>query len=393
MSLLASAKPIVQSRTMRKSFLAYDRILLFSALSLIILGLVMVTSASIVVSEKQYLQPFHFLIRQVIYLVIGFFVALFVVRFELEFWRKLAPLLLLISFGLLIAVLLPGIGRQINGSSRWIGLGPIGMQVSEVAKIFTIIFLADYLVRRQDEVRTEYMGFVKPMILLAIMSLLLLKEPDYGAAAVIMVTALAMMFLAGVRFWQFAILMALVVVALGVLAISSPYRLERLTAFLNPWANQYDSGYQLTQSLIAFGRGGWFGVGLGQSVQKLFYLPEAHTDFVFAVYAEEMGLVGVLAVIALYVVFIGRAFMISTKALSQDRLFAGYLAFGIALWLGMQAIINMGVNSGLLPTKGLTLPLMSYGGSSMVVMCFVLALLFRIDFESRRIALRELRGK
>jgi len=222
------------------------------------------------------------------------------------------------------------------------------------------------------------------MMVLGLMAILLLKEPDFGATVVIMCTALGMLFLAGVRLWQFGMLIAVCGSAIGILAISSPYRLLRLTSFLNPWANQFDSGYQLTQSLIAFGRGSWFGVGLGESIQTLFYLPEAPTDFLFAVLAEELGLLGIVAVFALFVLFIARIFSIGRKAVTQGNKFSGFVAFGMALWFGLQAMVNVGVNSGVLPTKGLTLPLMSYGGSSMLISCLAIAILIRIDFENRR---------
>lgn len=376
----------------RQAPLMYDRWLLLAVTSLIVLGLVMVASASIAISEHQFNEPFYYLIHQLVYLMVGLTVSIFVIRVQVDAWRKLAGWLLVVSFILLTLVLVHGIGRQINGSMRWIGLGPIGMQVSELAKFFAIIYLADYLVRRDQEVKTRVRGFIKPMVLFAVMACLLLKEPDFGAATVIMTTALTMMFLAGVRVWQFAILLGSVIVIMAVVAISSPYRMARLTTFLNPWANQYASGYQLTQSLIAFGRGGWLGVGLGASVQKLFYLPEAHTDFLFAVLAEELGLVGVLIVMALFALLVGRIFRIAMKAMNQGRLFPAYMAFGFAMWFAMQTMINIGVNSGILPTKGLTLPLMSYGGSSVIVMCVVIALIFRIDYETRLAALREYRS-
>lgn len=380
-------------RSPRPTPILYDRWLLLSAVSLIILGLVMVASTSIVISERQYGQPFHFLVRQLIFLLIGIVIGIQVLRIQLVTWRDHAGWLLLATFVLLIMVLIHGIGHQVNGSMRWIGLGPIGMQVSELAKVFSIIYLADYLVRRQDEVRQEVSGFLKPMLLFTLIAILLLKEPDFGAATVILTTALGMMFLAGVRLWQFGILLGTAATSMAVLAISSPYRMERLTNFLNPWANQFDGGYQLTQSLIAFGRGSWFGVGLGASVQKLFYLPEAHTDFVFAVLAEELGLVGVCVVLGLFILLIARIFRLGYISLTQGRLFAAYCAFGFALWFALQTIINIGVNAGLLPTKGLTLPLMSYGGSSIIVMCIVLALLFRIDYEMRLASLRDYRSK
>lgn len=381
-----------RQKSVYRDRLLYDRLLALVVLSLLFLGLVMVTSASVVVSQKQYHEPFYFLFRQIAYLVIGFLLANGLIRVEIERWRVFAPYLLILSLILLVLVLVPGIGRHINGSARWIGFGPIGLQVSELAKLSMILFLADYLARRQYEVRTQVSGFLKPMAILGLTALLLLKEPDFGATSVIVSTALGLMFLAGVPLSQFLGLLAFVTFSLSLLAISSPYRLARLTVFLNPWANQYDSGYQLTQSLIAFGRGGWTGVGLGESIQKLFYLPEAHTDFVFAVFAEEMGLLGVCCVILLFGIFIWRTFAIGREAEKKERFFAAYLAYGLAFWIGMQAMINIGVNSGLLPTKGLTLPLISYGGSSMVIMIFALSFIFRIDYENRLSALSHFRS-
>lgn len=361
----------------------YDRVLLFSVFCLLALGLLMVASSSIVISEKQFAQPFHYLFHQCFYVGVGAIVGFIVLQVDSEIWYKNSFLFLLLSFVLLLLVLVPGIGRTVNGSTRWLSLGPFRLQVSEIAKLSMILFLSGYLVRRGEEIRTHIKGFIKPMVLLGLMSILLLAEPDFGAAVVIMATALGMMFLSGVRLWQFAGLLGLVGSLAGALAITSPYRLARLTGFLNPWANQYDSGYQLTQSLIAFGRGGWLGVGLGESVQKLFYLPEAHTDFLFAVIAEELGLLGILAVIILFCLFVWRAFKIGRTAMLAEKPFLAYVAYGFALWVGLQAFINIGVNMGVLPTKGLTLPFMSYGGSSLLVMCVVAAMLFRIDYECR----------
>lgn len=367
----------------RKTVLKFDIWLLFSVVALLTLGLAMVSSASIVVSETSIHQPFYFLIRQCIYMGMGLLIGCLIVRIELEQIQKTAPYFLIAVFILLLLVLVPGIGREVNGSSRWIGIGPFGMQISELAKLFAIIYMADYLTRRNQEVQTQISGFLKPMILLGVMSVLLLKEPDFGSATVIMATALGMMFLAGARFGQFLVLFGSVVTALAGLAVSSPYRMARLTSFLNPWSNEYASGYQLTQSLIAFGRGGWFGIGLGDSVQKLLYLPEAHTDFLFAVFAEELGLIGVVFVISLFCIVVGRSLVIARRAERKGNYFNAYLAYGLGLWIALQAMINIGVNSGLLPTKGLTLPLMSYGGSSLLVMLAVIGILFRIDFETR----------
>jgi cell division protein FtsW len=271
----------------------------------------------------------------------------------------------------------------VNGSTRWINLGIIRLQVSEPAKLLAFIYMAGYLVRRGDEVRNSGAGFLKPLGLLLVAAVLLLLEPDFGATVVLMTTALVMMFMAGVSLWKFGGLIALAGAAFASLAILSPYRLNRLTAFIDPWNDPFNTDFQLTQSLIAIGRGEWFGVGLGASIQKLFYLPEAHTDFVFAVFAEEMGLVGITVLLGLYAFVVFRSYRIAATAEQGGNLFAAYLAYGIGTWLGIQAIINIGVNTGLLPTKGLTLPLMSYGGSSMLVSCVAIALLLRIDYETR----------
>jgi cell division protein FtsW len=336
-----------------------------------------------VISEKQYHQPFHYLVRQVLYLGIGFAGVLVIIRIPTSFWQKMSVPLLCLAIVLLIAVLVPGIGRVVNGSRRWIAFGPISLQVSEFVKMAIVLFVAGFLVRREEEIRTRFSGFIKPMLLFAFTGMLLLLEPDFGATAVIGCTILAMMFLSGVRLWQFIVLICVVGAAFIILIVTAPYRLERLTTFINPWATPFGSGYQLTQSLIAFGRGGWFGVGLGNSVQKLFYLPEAHTDFLFAVVAEELGLLAVLFVITLYSLLIWRIMCIGRNAQLRGKLFPAYTAFGFAVWLGLQVFVNIGVNSGMLPTKGLTLPLISYGGSSLLIDCIAVGILLRIDYESR----------
>jgi cell division protein FtsW len=361
----------------------YDRWLISAVIGLMIIGLIMVASSSVVISIKYFHQPFHFLIRQVCYLTFGFFVAIVVMRTDSSFWERLSTPMLLLCLLMLVLVLVPGIGRVVNGSRRWLALGPIGIQVSELAKLVMIFYLAGYLVRQQESVSQRIVGFIKPMAILGIVSFLLLLEPDFGATVVICGTVMSMLFLAGVKLRYYIGLMLAVISSLACLAISSPYRVARLTAFLDPWADQYNSGYQLTQSLIAFGRGGWMGMGLGESVQKMFYLPESHTDFLFAVLAEELGLVGVLFVMLLYSILVIRGLTIAYNAYLQERLFAAYVSYGLTFWLGLQAAINMGVNSGLLPTKGLTLPLLSYGGASMVINCVVIALLMRIDHENR----------
>lgn len=371
------------NKAVYKPLALYDKWLIAAVMGLLIIGLMMVASSSVMVSTKLYHQPFHFLIRQASYLAVGIVAALIIIRVDSNEWEKYSVPLLFTCLFLLILVLIPGIGRTVNGSRRWLALGPIGIQVSELAKMTMILYLSGYLVRQQESVNQSILGFLRPMAVLSVVAVLLLLEPDFGATVVIAGTVMAMLFLSGVKLRYYVGLTILVLISLIFLSISTPYRVARLTAFLNPWADQFNSGYQLTQSLIAFGRGGWAGVGLGDGVQKLFYLPEAHTDFLFAVLAEELGLLGILLVLLLYSILVYRGLMIGFNARRQDRLFAAYTAYGITVWLGLQAAINMGVNAGLLPTKGLTLPLLSYGGASIVVNCMVIALLLRIDHENR----------
>jgi cell division protein FtsW len=366
-----------------KKIIQYDPYLIMTATAIIGLGLLMVASSSIVISDRSYGYPFHYLFRQGIYLVLGLLLAVFASRIHLAFWEKISSYLMLASFLLLILVLVPGIGREVNGSMRWIIKGPFSLQVSEVVKLCVVVYMASYLVRRQDEVQTRIRGFIKPLLVAAAVALLLLQEPDFGATVVIVATVFCMLFLAGVQLWQFIFLLVVALISLSVLAVSVPYRLLRLTTFLHPWSNPFDTGYQLTQSLIAFGRGGVFGVGLGNSVQKLFYLPEAHTDFLFAVLGEELGLVGQLVVVALFVIFVGRVLLISYRAYRNGHLFAAFLGWGLGLCLGLQVMINIGVNLGILPTKGLTLPLMSYGGTSLLLNCLAVGILLRVAYESR----------
>lgn len=360
-----------------------DMGLLGVALTLLAIGLVMVASASIATADRELGDPFYFAMRQGIFLSIGLAVGVLIFQVRMVHWARAGVPVLALTFLLLLAVLIPGVGREVNGASRWIALGPINLQVSEPAKLLLFIYLAGYLVRHAEEVRNRVSGFIKPMGVLALAGVLLLAQPDFGATVVLLAAALAMMFLAGVRWWQFGVLLGGAGSLLAVLAVVSPYRMNRLTTFVDPWADPFNSGFQLTQSLIAIGRGQWSGVGLGGSVQKLFYLPEAHTDFVFAVWAEEFGLIGVLLLVALYGYLVWRAFAIGSVAQQAGDHFSGYLAYGIGTWFGLQSFINMGVNMGALPTKGLTLPLMSYGGSSLVVMCTAIALLLRIDYETR----------
>ncbi len=351
-------------------------------LAIMSLGLIMVGSSSISIAHKMG-NPFHYFERQAIFMAIGVIAAFITMKIPTRVWHKLGIFVLTLSFVLLVMVLIPGIGKTVNGSSRWIPLGIFNLQASELTKLFMIIYLSGYLVRRGQSVRDSFRGFCVPMFTLSVAGLLLLLEPDFGSAVVLSATCLGMLFLAGAQIWQYAMLMGMSCMMMALLAIASPYRMARLTAFLNPWADQFDSGFQLTQSLIAIGSGEWFGRGLGNSVQKLFYLPEAHTDFLFAVFAEELGLIGVVILILLFAFIVMRSFKIGVTAERCGNHFGGYLAYGIGLWIGMQAFVNMGVNMGVLPTKGLTLPLMSYGGSSLIVMCITFGLLLRVDYENK----------
>lgn len=359
-----------------------DYPLLGAIAALALLGLVMVASASIAMADR-FGEPLALFQRQLIYLGIGAVSGAIILRIPLEHWQAASRMFLVLGYFLLVIVLIPGVGHEVNGATRWLDLGIIKPQVSELARLAVILYLADYLARRPETVRYRARGFWIPAGILVSGSLLMLAEPDFGGAAVLMATGLIMLFLAGVALPRFMALLAPVVSGVVTLIVISPYRLERVTGFLDPWSDPLDSGFQLTQALIAIGRGGWFGVGLGESVQKLFYLPEAHTDFLFAVLAEELGLIGVLAVLSLYTFVVYRGMRIGAAAQRAGRSFGAYLAWGVAAWLGLQTFVNIGVNLGVLPTKGLTLPLMSYGGSSLVTTIVALALLLRVDSELR----------
>ncbi len=355
-------------------------------LTLVVLGLIMVCSSAIMVSSAQFHQPFYYFTRQLIFLSLGLISAKIILHIDTTIWHKYSVYAILICFFLLLIVLIPGVGKVVNGARRWLSFGLIGIQVSELAKVAMVLYMASYLVRQKEKVTSQFSGFINPMIVLGVVSLLLLCEPDFGATVVISFTVMSMLFLAGVKFRYYIVFLILIGVGLGFMAISSPYRVARLTAFLDPWADQFNTGYQLTQALIAFGRGGIWGVGLGDSIQKLFYLPESHTDFLFAVLAEELGFAGVMLVVILYCILIVRGIKIANKAFMQERLFAAYVAYGLTFWLALQSFINMGVNAGLLPTKGLTLPLLSYGGASLIINCIMIACLLRIDFENKLFA-------
>lgn len=361
----------------------YDLWLLSVCLFLLALGLVILTSASVTIAERQFGDPLYYFWRQGTAALLGLALAWLTMRLPLKCWEYLSQPLLLVGILLLALVLVPGIGVEINGAMRWIRLGPISIQASEPAKVCIIVYMAGYLVRQAEQVRTSFAGFIRPVAVMTLIAALLLLEPDYGASVVLFVTALGMLFLGGVPLGRFTMWMLAAVGALASLAVLSPYRMQRLMSFTDPWQDPYHSGFQLTQALIAFGRGDWLGVGLGGSVQKLFYLPEAHTDFVFAVLAEELGFVGTTLVILLFCFIVWRAFTIGQLATRAGQAFAAYLAYGIGLLLGIQSFINIGVNMGILPTKGLTLPLMSYGSNSLVITCVLLGLLLRVDYETR----------
>lgn len=358
-------------------------VLVVVALLLMSIGLLMMTSASVEIANGLYGDPFFFLKRQVFFTVLAIAIGLGTLLVPVRFWYGISPLLLVASYVLLALVLVPGIGHEVNGSSRWINLGFYNLQPSEMAKLFMVFYFAAYLERRREEVIGSWTGFLKPMALLAAAIVLLHFEPDHGAMVIMIGTSFSMIFLAGARLHRFALVLALCLGAVAALAIMKPYVLDRFESFMNPWAEEYvyGEGYQLTQALIAFGRGGWFGEGLGNSIQKLYFLPEAHTDFVLAIVAEEFGLIGVSVVIGLFVALIAQAFMIGKRVEARGDLFPAYVAYGIAMLFACQTLINVGVNIGLLPTKGLTLPFLSYGGNSLLVSCFMVAILVRIQYE------------
>ena len=365
-----------------------DLALLWSALLLAALGLVMVYSASIAMAEAERFtgfRPGYFLVRHSIYLAVGLAFATALFRVPVWVWQKASPWLFLLGTLMLLAVLVPGIGREVNGSRRWMPFGPATFQPSEVMKLFVVLYVADYTVRKAAFMDDFKKGFVPMFGVMTLIAALLLREPDFGALVVVTAIAMTVLFLGGLNWRLFAGLASLLAAAFAALIVSSPYRLQRILGFMDPWSDAYGKGYQLSHSLIAFGRGEWLGVGLGASVEKLFYLPEAHTDFLLAVIAEELGFAGVAAVITLFLFLVHRAFAVGRQAASLERYYAALVAQGIGVWLAVQTFINMGVNMGLLPTKGLTLPLLSFGGTGIVVTCMALAILLRIDWENRHL--------
>jgi cell division protein FtsW len=370
----------------RASPAEYDEALVWTALVLMLLGVVMVYSASIATAEASRFaghQPTYFLVRQALFLGVGLIAALIAFQLPVQAWQSLAPWLFVCGIVTLIVVLIPGVGREVNGARRWLNLGPANLQPSEFMKLAAVFYAADYTARKWALMHSFKRGLLPMLAVMLVTGWLLLREPDFGAFVVIASIAMAVLFLGGMNGKWFAGLFVLALTGFLLLIVSSPYRMQRIFGFMDPWSDAYGRGYQLSHALIAFGRGEWLGVGLGASVEKLFYLPEAHTDFLLAVIGEELGLVGVVAVLAMFAWLVLRAFAIGRQAAASERFYAALVAQGIAVWLGVQTLINMGVNMGVLPTKGLTLPLMSFGGSGIVANCVALAVLLRIDYENR----------
>jgi cell division protein FtsW len=351
------------------------------------LGLVMVYSASIAIAEGGRMSaggPHYFLVRHGSFLLVGLAAAATALQLPMRFWQAVSPYLFVFGVGLLVAVLIPGVGREVNGSQRWIPLGPVNVQPSEFMKLFAVVYAADYTVRKANRMSSVSKGFLPMFAVMLLTGALLLQEPDFGAFAVITTIAMGVLFLGGMNWRLFASLKLLLIAGFVLLIWTSPYRMQRMLGFMDPWADPFGKGYQLSHALIAFGRGEWFGVGLGASVEKLLYLPEAHTDFVLAVIGEELGFAGVTVTLVLFAWLTLRAFAIGNQAARLDRYFAALVAQGVGLWIGTQAIVNMGVNMGLLPTKGLTLPLLSFGGSALLANCIAIGLLLRVDYENRQ---------
>lgn len=371
----------VQSRETQRPV----NILLLVLFLLLGTGLIMMTSASMEIANSMTGDPFYFFKRQVFFISLSLVVMLVTLHIDMHLWYRCSAALLCLAMVLLALVLVPGIGTVVNGSARWIDLGFYRLQPSEMAKIFMVVYMAAYLHRHRDEVHERWSGFLKPMVILAAAITLLHFEPDHGAMVIMMLTTFTMLFLAGARLHRFVLIVMVCFAGVVALAIMKPYVINRLTSFLNPWAAEYvyGEGYQLTQALIAFGRGEWFGVGLGNSIQKLYFLPEAHTDFVLSIIAEETGLLGVLVVLTLFILLVWTALRLGRECEARGRYFAAYIAFGIGMLFATQVFINFGVNTGLLPTKGLTLPFLSYGGNSLLISCFMVAILMRIEYELR----------
>ncbi|WP_245732063.1 cell division protein FtsW [Thalassotalea agarivorans] len=359
----------------------FDRTYIVIAVLMYMIGLVMVASSSMPVAEKLFNNPFHFVIRHVIYIGLSVIIAAVFLTMPMHKWKEYSGNFLLAAIALLVLVLL--VGRTVNGSTRWLVLGPITVQAAEPAKLFFFCYLASYLVRRRTEVMEHVKGFYKPLIVFGVLAFLLLNQPDLGTVVVMFVTTIGLLFLAGAKLWQFLAVSAVGISAIVALAVFTPYRWRRITSFLDPWADPFGSGYQLTQSLMAYGRGEVFGQGLGNSIQKLEYLPEAHTDFVMAILAEEFGFIGISIVLFLSMILVLKALLLGREALNREKYFEGFFAYGIGIWMSFQTAVNIGASAGIVPTKGLTMPLISYGGSSMIIMTIAVVVLIRIDHELR----------
>jgi len=366
-----------------RSATTFDRSYIMLAFAMYMIGLVMVASSSMPVAERLFNNPFHFVTRHFIYIMLSIGIAAVCLQIPMSWWHKNSGNLLLVGLALLLLVFLPGISHTVNGSTRWMKLGPITIQAAEPAKLFFFCYLSAYLVRRRDEVMENFKGFVKPLVVFLLLAILLLTQPDLGTIIVMFVTTFGLLFLAGAKLWQFIGIASMGVIALSLLAIFEPYRWRRVTSFLDPWQDPFGSGYQLTQSLMAYGRGEVFGQGLGNSIQKLEYLPEAHTDFVMAVLAEEFGFFGISIILVLSMTLVLKALALGRKAVNKEKYFEGFFAYAIGIWISFQAAVNVGASAGIVPTKGLTMPLISYGGSSMIVMTIALVILIRIDHEIR----------
>jgi len=372
---------IFDNNSTPKSSAVFDRNFVILAIAMYMIGLIMVASSSMPVAERLFNNPFHFVIRHAIYIVLSLGVAGVALQVPMSWWQKNSSYLLMFGIFLLVTVLL--IGRSVNGSMRWISVGPITVQAAEPAKLFFFCYLSAYLVRRRDQVMEDWRGFAKPLVVFGVLAALLLRQPDLGTIIVMFVTTFGLLFLAGAKLWQFISLSSVGVLLLSLLAIFEPYRWRRITSFLDPWEDPFGSGYQLTQSLMAYGRGEVFGQGLGNSIQKLEYLPEAHTDFVMAVLAEEFGFIGIALILILSMTLVFKALMLGKRAVAKEKFFEGFFAYAIGIWMCFQAAVNVGASAGIVPTKGLTMPLISYGGSSMIIMTLAVVVLIRIDHELR----------
>ncbi|ASK77924.1 cell division protein FtsW [Paraphotobacterium marinum] len=372
---------VPKKKTSSNNLVLYDRQLVWLSILLMAVGLIIVSSASEPVSMKLFDEPFYFTIHQGSFALLALLLSFFILNIPMYWWHQISGIVLLVALFLLLVVIF--VGSTVNGASRWIPLGVFNFQPAEFAKLSLFLFLSGYLVRRHEQVQESFYGFLKPLIVLGVMGILLLAQPDFGSFVVMMVTTIGMLFIAGAKLWQFLALICVAVLSVISLVLLEPYRMERVTAFMDPWADPFGSGYQLTQSLMAFGRGGWFGQGLGNSVIKLQYLPEAHTDFIMSILGEEMGFVGVLIVLILLLTLVMKAIYIGKKSLDKNMLFNGYLSFGIGFWFAFQTLVNIGAAAGMIPPKGLTLPLISYGGSSLIIMSVAIAMLIRIDHERR----------